>query len=110
MLRKYENDLVQILLCMTFAVLGWMVLAPANRYEWVVDCALIGAAIKAWLLVSLVRRRAHASGKAVEPLPGGAEKPRPRWPGRKAVASLAASCRTRPAQDAATPLAMTYRP
>ena len=67
MLRKYEEKLVQILLCLVFAVLGWIVLAPANQHEAVVDCALLGAGINAWLLVSQARRRARRLRKALEP-------------------------------------------
>ncbi len=87
MLRKYENGLVQILLCLVFAVLGWMVLAPANRYEWVVDCALFGVATKGWLVVSLARRQVRKSGKAMGQLPDWAVKnPWWRWPGKKVPA------------------------
>lgn len=58
-MKKYEDGLVQMLLCVVFAVLGWMVLAPANRYEFLVDFAMVGAVTKAWLLVMVARRRAR---------------------------------------------------
>ncbi len=70
MLRKYENGLVRILLITVFAALYLMVLAPANRYEVVVDLVLFGVATQAWLLVSIGHRWLRKPSALASPFPG----------------------------------------
>lgn len=70
MLRKYENGLVKILLIAVFAALYLIVLAPANRYELVVDLALFCVATQAWLLVSIGHRWLRKPHGIASPFPG----------------------------------------